>query len=144
MIFDIENWLWKSELFNLHSQIQNRALICQRPFKVKKCLFPCLVHLLRSRFHFKIVIEWNSLNSYLHVLLRNIDTDLLCKGQTFQKSSSESDSSEVKLSVSSSEMYSSSQDATKSSILLSPSHGLKKGFNSKHPSRNKFSLIFNI
>ena len=40
MIFDIENWLWKSELFDLHSLIQNRALICQRPFNVRKCLFP--------------------------------------------------------------------------------------------------------
>ena len=40
IIFDIENWLWKSELCNLHGQIYNQALICQRPFKVRKCFFP--------------------------------------------------------------------------------------------------------
>ena len=40
MIFDIENWLWKSEFCDLQSQIHNRALICKRPFKVTKCLFP--------------------------------------------------------------------------------------------------------
>ena len=33
------------------------------------------VHLLKSRFHIKSVIEWNSWNWYLHALLRNIDTD---------------------------------------------------------------------
>ena len=40
IIFDIENWLWKSELCNVRDQIHNWALICQRPFKVRKCLFP--------------------------------------------------------------------------------------------------------
>ena len=40
MIFDIENWLWKSEFCNLHGQIHNQALICQRPFTVRKCWFP--------------------------------------------------------------------------------------------------------
>ena len=40
MIFDLENWLQKSEFCNFHGQIYNRALICQRPFKVRKCLFP--------------------------------------------------------------------------------------------------------
>ena len=32
MIFDLENWLWKSEFRDLHSQISNQSLICQRPF----------------------------------------------------------------------------------------------------------------
>ena len=34
-IFDIENWLWKPEFWDLHGQIHNRALICQRPCKVQ-------------------------------------------------------------------------------------------------------------
>ena len=34
--FATENWLWKSEICDLYGQIQNRALICQRPFKVRK------------------------------------------------------------------------------------------------------------
>ena len=37
MIFDIENWLLKSEFCNLQSQIHNGALICQRPFELRKC-----------------------------------------------------------------------------------------------------------
>ena len=28
MIFDTENWLWKSEFRDLHGQISNRPLIC--------------------------------------------------------------------------------------------------------------------
>ena len=40
MIFDIENWLWKSEFCDLHGQISNRPLICQRPFTVRKCYLP--------------------------------------------------------------------------------------------------------
>ena len=40
MIFDIENWLWKSEFRYLHGQISNRPLICQRPFTVRKCYLP--------------------------------------------------------------------------------------------------------
>ena len=38
MIFEKENWLWKSKLCDLYSQIQNLALICQKPFKVRKLI----------------------------------------------------------------------------------------------------------
>ena len=39
MIFDIENWLWKSELCDLHGRIQNLALIYQRPLKQESAYF---------------------------------------------------------------------------------------------------------
>ena len=39
MIFDIENWLWKSEFRDIHGQISNRLLICQRPFTVKSAIY---------------------------------------------------------------------------------------------------------
>ena len=35
MIFDLQNWLRKSEFFDLHDQIHNQALIYQRPLKVR-------------------------------------------------------------------------------------------------------------
>ena len=38
-IFDIENWLWKSEFCYLLGQIHNKVLICQIPFKVRMCYF---------------------------------------------------------------------------------------------------------
>ena len=36
----IDNWLWKSEFRDLHGQISNQPLICQRPFTVRKCYLP--------------------------------------------------------------------------------------------------------
>ena len=40
MIFDTENWLWKSEFCDPYGQISNRPLICQRPFTVRKFYLP--------------------------------------------------------------------------------------------------------
>ena len=33
MIFDTENWLWKSEFRDLHGKISKRPFICQRPLQ---------------------------------------------------------------------------------------------------------------
>ena len=37
IIFDIENWLWKSEIRNLQSDNSDWTLIYQSPFMVRKC-----------------------------------------------------------------------------------------------------------
>jgi hypothetical protein len=37
IIFDIENWLWKSEIGTFRSLDLERTLIYQKTFKMKKC-----------------------------------------------------------------------------------------------------------
>ena len=37
IIFDIENWLWKSEIGTFPSLDLERTLIYQKTFKMKKC-----------------------------------------------------------------------------------------------------------
>ena len=39
IIFDIENWLWKSEIGNFRSLDLERVLIYQKKFLMEKCYF---------------------------------------------------------------------------------------------------------
>ena len=39
IIFDVENWLWKSEIGKFRSLDLERVLIYQKIFLVKKCYF---------------------------------------------------------------------------------------------------------
>ena len=64
MIFDIENWLWKSEFCDLHGQISNRLLICQRPFTVKSAIY----HWVKLAFEGQVakILKWYRIGMSSH------------------------------------------------------------------------------
>ena len=64
IIFDVENWLWKSEIGNFRSLDLDRVLIYQKIFLMKKCYFSLnlMCKLLKKSYMLSIEYIFNGFN----------------------------------------------------------------------------------